>query len=185
MLNEVTSELQSNCQKSIEALRSELSRVRTGRATPSLLDNIKVPYYGAPSPLNQVATVAVADSRLLTITPWEKNLIPEIERAIQASGLGLTPSNDGKLVRLPIPPLTGERRKELGKQVKKIGEDYKIAIRGHRRDANDTLKLYKEEKEISEDDYHRGLKSVQDETNKYTSQVDVIVSEKEQEIMDF
>ena len=184
MINDVVNELKNKCKESIDAFSKELSRIRTGRATPTLLDGIRVSYYGTPTPLNQVANISVAEARLLTVSPWEKNLIPEIEKAIQASGLGLTPSNDGKLIRLPIPALTGERRKDLVKQVKKLTEDYKVTIRGHRRDANDELKLYKDEKTLSEDEYHRGLKRVQDDTDVFIKQVDDVAAEKEKEIME-
>jgi len=185
MINDILGDFKGEAKKSVEALVKELSRVRTGRATPSLLDGIKVNYYGMPSPLNQVASVAVAEARLLTVNPWEKNLLPDIEKAIQASNLGLTPNNDGKIIRIPIPPLTGERRKALSKQVKKIGEDFKITVRGHRRDANELLKGAKEDKEITEDDYHKGLKRVQDETDAFVKQIDATIDEKEKEIMDF
>ncbi|MCB9642821.1 MAG: ribosome recycling factor [Myxococcales bacterium] len=185
MINDVINELKTKCKNSIEAFSKDLSRIRTGRATPTLLDGIRVNYYGAPTPLNQVANVAVADARLLTVSPWEKSLLGDIEKAIQASDLGLTPNNDGKIIRVPIPTLTGERRKDLAKQVKKLNEEYKVTIRGHRRDSNDELKLYKDEKTLSEDEYHKGLKRVQDETDAYIKKVDEVASEKEQEIMDF
>jgi len=185
MIEDVLSDLRSECRKAAEALEKEYSRVRTGRASPSLLDNVKVEYYGMPTPLKQVATVAVGDSRLLTVSPWDKGQLGEIERAIQASGLGLTPSNDGKIIRIPIPPLTGERRKELVRQVKKIGEDYKVTIRNHRRDANDMLKGGKEDKDLTEDEYHRGLKKVQEETDAAIKNIEGIISSKEEEIMEF
>lgn len=185
MLNDVVNDFKTEAKKSLEALQKDLGRVRTGRATPTLLDGVKVSYYGVPTPLNQVASVAVAEARLLTVSPWEKSLLSDIERAIQASNLGVTPANDGKIIRIQIPALTGERRKELVKQVKKIGEDFKVAVRGHRRDANEMLKGGKEDKEISEDDYHRGLKRVQDETDLVIKQIDAIVEEKEKEITEF
>ncbi len=185
MINEVINEFQSNCRKVTENLQKELSRIRTGRATPSLLDNVRVDYYGSPTPLKQLATIAVADPRLLTVAPFDKGQLTDVERAIQASGLGLTPNNDGKIIRIPIPALTGERRKDLVKQIKKIGEDYKVTVRNFRHEANDLLKEAKEEKEISEDDMHRGLKRVQDATNDQIKLVDDIIEEKEKEIMDF
>jgi ribosome recycling factor len=159
--------------------------LRTGRASPSLLDNVRVDYYGMPTPLKQVATVSVGDSRLLTVSPWDKGKLSDIEKAIQASGLGLTPSNDGKIIRIPIPALTGERRKELVRQVKKLGEEYKVTIRGYRRDSNELLKSAEENKDITEDEYHRGLKRIQQETDDRIKDIDRIINEKEQEIMEF
>lgn len=186
MIDDVLNDLKAECKKAAEALEKEYSRVRTGRASPSLLDNVKVDYYGMPTPLKQVATVSVGDSRTLNVAPWDKGQLTPVERAIQASGLGLTPSNDGKIIRIPIPPLTGERRKELVKQVKKIGEDYKVTVRNHRRDANDLLKsAWKDDKEISEDEYHRGLKKVQDQTDAAIKEVEQIIATKEEEIMEF
>ncbi|MEM1008610.1 MAG: ribosome recycling factor [Myxococcota bacterium] len=185
MISESLQELKESCEASLEAMAKELSRVRTGRASTSLLEGIRVSYYGSPTPLGQVATISVADARLLTVSPWEKSLLGDIEKAIMASGLGLTPSNDGKIIRIPIPALTGERRKELVKKVKGICEEYKVTMRGHRRDVNETLKMYKEDKEISEDEYHSGLKEVQKSLDKYVERVDALASEKEKEIMDF
>ncbi|MCK6509612.1 ribosome recycling factor [Myxococcota bacterium] len=185
MINDVVNELKNKCKSSLDVFSKELSRIRTGRATPTLLDGIRVSYYGTLTPLNQVANIAVAEARLITVSPWEKSLLGDIEKAIQASDLGLTPSNDGKIIRVPIPALTGERRKDLVKQVKKLAEEYKVTVRGHRRDCNDELKLYKDEKTISEDEYHRGLKRVQDETDVFIKKVDDVGAEKEKEIMDF
>jgi ribosome recycling factor len=185
MIQDVLNDFREECGKAKEALEKEYSRVRTGRASPSLLDNVKVEYYGMPTPLKQVATVAVGDSRLLTVSPWDKGQLTEIERAIQSSGLGVTPSNDGKIIRIPIPPLTGERRKELVRQVKKLGEDYKVTIRNHRRDANDMLKSGKDDKELTEDEYHRGLKRIQDETDASIKALDAVIAAKEEEIMEF
>jgi ribosome recycling factor len=185
MINDVVNELKNKCKDSLDAFSKDLNRIRTGRATPTLLDGIRVNYYGTLTPLNQVANVAVAEARLITVSPWEKSLLGDIEKAIQASELALTPSNDGKIIRVPIPALTGERRKDLVKQVKKLAEEYKVTVRGHRRDCNDELKLYKDEKTISEDEYHRGLKRVQDETDVFIKKVDDIGAEKEKEIMDF
>lgn len=185
MINEILSEFQGNCEKAAEALKKELSRVRTGRASPSLLDNVRVEYYGMPTPLKQLATISVADSRLLTVAPFDKGQLQEIERAIQASGIGLTPNNDGKIIRIPIPALTGERRKELVRQVKKIGEEYKVAVRNHRHEANDMLKTAKDDKELTEDECHRGLKRVQDATDEQIKAIEQIVAEKEEEILEF
>ena len=139
MINDVVNELKNKCKSSLDVFSKELSRIRTGRATPTLLDGIRVSYYGTLTPLNQVANIAVAEARLITVSPWEKSLLGDIEKAIQASDLGLTPSNDGKIIRVPIPALTGERRKDLVKQVKKLAEEYKVTVRGHRRDCNDEL----------------------------------------------
>lgn len=185
MIDDVIGQFKEECKSAAEALVKEYARVRTGRASPSLLDSVKVEYYGMPTPLKQVATVAVGDSRMLTVSPWDKGQLTPIERAIQASGLGLTPSNDGKIIRIPIPALTGERRKELVRQVKKIGEEFKVTIRNHRRDANELLKDGKEDKELTEDDYHRSLKKVQEETDKAIKSLEQIIAAKEEEIMEF
>lgn len=184
-VNEIFDQFSQECDAAIENMQRDLSRVRTGRASPSLLDNVKVNYYGVPTPLKQVATISVAEPRLLTVSPWEKNLLGEVEKAILSSGIGLTPANDGKIIRLPIPPLTTERRKDLVKQVKKISEDFKVTIRNHRRDANELLKVSKDDKEITEDEYHRSLKRVQDDTDGYTKQIDDLIETKEKEIMEF
>ena len=170
--------------KAIEALKRELRKARTGRASISLLDDVRIDYYGTPSPLSQVATLAVPEARLITIQPWEKNLLPEIEKAIYKSDLGLTPSSDGEIVRINIPPLTEDRRKEMVKLIKGKCEDAKISIRSARRDANETLKKLEKDKEITEDDLKRGEKSCQDLTDKYVKKSDVIVSDKEKELME-
>jgi ribosome recycling factor len=170
--------------KGIERLRKELARVRAGRANPALLDDVRVDAYGSMVPLNQVATVSVGDARLLIIKPWDRNSIGSIEKAIINSQLGLNPNSDGVIVRVPIPPLTEERRKQLVKQVKESAEDAKIAIRHGRRDANDLLKSAEKDKEISEDDLKKGLEKVQTLTDGYIKQVDEIVTTKESEILD-
>lgn len=185
MINDILNEFLSHCKKAAENMEKELSRVRTGRATPALLDNVRVDYYGMPTPLKQLATISVADPRLLTVAPFDKTQLTAVERAIQAAGLGFNPSNDGKIIRIAIPALTGERRKELVKQIKKIGEDYKVTVRNHRHDANDLLKVAKDEKTLTEDDLHRGLKLIQDTTNDQIKELDRILDEKEQEIMEF
>ncbi|PLX80302.1 MAG: ribosome recycling factor [Desulfuromonas sp.] len=184
MINTVTDETKSGMGKTIEALRRELGKVRTGRASLSLLDNVKVDYYGTPTPLSQVGTLAIPEPRLITIQPWEKNLIPDIEKAILKSDLGLNPSSDGQLIRLAIPALTEERRKEMVKVTKRMGEDSKIAIRNVRRDANENLKQLQKDKEITEDEQKRGEKSVQDLTDEFIQQIDEIITAKEQEVME-
>jgi ribosome recycling factor len=184
MVNDVLKELQGNLDKAIDALKKDLGKVRTGRASVSILDGVRVDYYGTPTPLNQVASLNVPDPRLITIKPWEKSLIPEIEKSIRASQLGLNPSSDGEIVRLPMPPLTEERRKELVKMVKKMAEESKVALRGARRDANEMLKEFQKDKEITEDEEKQGLKKVQDATDSAVTKVDEIVAKKEKEILE-
>lgn len=184
MYDEVIAGSRSKMEKAIEALKKELAKVRTGRASASLLDSVRVDYYGTPTPLSQVGTLAVPEPRLITIQAWEKNLIPEIERAILKSDLGLNPSSDGQLVRIAIPPLTEERRKEMVKLTKRMGEEAKIAIRNARRDANESLKKLEKDKELSEDDLKRGEKDVQDATDAFVKRVDETVANKEKEVME-
>jgi len=184
VVNDVISDSEDGMKRAIEAFLRELAKVRTGRANLSLLDSVRVDYYGTPTPLNQVATLNVADARLITIKPWEKNMLGVIEKAIRASDLGLNPVTDSELIRLPIPPLTQERRKELVKLIKKMTEDARVAVRGARRDANDMLKDALKDKEISEDDSKLGQKRIQDLTDKYIAQVDEIGVKKETEIME-
>ncbi len=170
--------------RSIESFRKELGKVRTGRASFSLLDGIKADYYGTPTPLQQVGTLSVPESRLITVTPWDAKMIGPIEKAIQAGGLGLNPTNDGKVVRIPIPPLTEERRKELVKLVKKMAEDARIAVRNIRREAIERIKEKEKKKEISEDGMKRGQERVQKETDSFIKKIDGILKTKEQEIME-
>jgi ribosome recycling factor len=184
MVNDVIKELQAGLDKGIEALKKDLGKVRTGRASVSILDGIRVDYYGTPTPLNQVASLNVPDPRLITIKPWEKSLIPEIEKTIRSSQLGLNPSSDGEIVRLPMPPLTEERRKELVKMVKKMAEEAKVALRSARRDANEMLKEFQKDKEITEDEEKQGLKKVQDTTDAAVVKVQEIVAKKEKEILE-
>ena len=184
MLDDVYSEVDHKMERSLAALRKELSRIRTGRATLALLEGIDVDYYGTSTPLTQMATVAAPESRLLTIQPWDKSQLGLIEKAIQRSDLGLTPQNDGKLIRLAIPPLTAERRKDLVKKVKKIGEEAKIALRNVRREGNETLKELEKTKDISQDDQRRGQDRVQKITDRFISQVDDVLSGKEHEILE-
>ena len=184
MLDDVYSEVDHKMERSLAALRKELSRIRTGRATLALLEGIDVDYYGTSTPLTQMATVAAPESRLLTIQPWDKSQLGLIEKAIQRSDLGLTPQNDGKLIRLAIPPLTAERRKDLVKKVKKIGEEAKIALRNVRREGNETLKDLEKTKDISQDDLRRGQDHVQKITDRFISQVDDVLNGKEHEILE-
>lgn len=184
MVKEVLSKTRASMEKSIDALKKDFTRVRTGRASTSLLDDIRIDYYGTPTPLSQVGTLVVPEPRLITIQPWEKKLIPEIEKAILKSDLGLNPVSDGNLIRIAIPPLTEERRKEMVKQIKKMGEETKIAIRNVRRDANESLKKLEKDKEISEDELKRGEKEIQDLTDLYVKKTDEVVATKEKEVME-
>lgn len=169
--------------KSIEALKATLAKIRTGRAHPGILEQINVDYYGNPTPLSQVANLGLADARTLTVQPWEKSMIATVEKAIRESDLGLNPATQGNVIRVPMPPLTEERRKELTKVVKGDGEDAKVAVRNLRRDANEALKKLSKDKEISEDDERRGSDEVQKITDKFVAEIDKIVTEKEKEIM--
>jgi ribosome recycling factor len=184
MVNDVMKDLQGSIEKAIDAFRRDLTKVRTGRANVAILDGVKVDYYGTPTPLNQVASVNVPDARLITIKPWEKTLIPEIEKSIRAAQLGLNPNSDGEIVRVPMPPLTEERRKDLVKMVKKMAEEAKVALRAHRRDANEMLKSFLKDKTITEDEEKGGLKKVQDATDASVTKVDEITAKKEAEIME-
>ena len=170
--------------RSIESFRKELGKIRTGRASFSLLDGVKVDYYGTLTPLQQVGTLSVPESRLITVTPWDAKMIGPIEKAIQAAGLGLNPSSDGKVVRVPIPPLTEERRKELVKLVKKMAEDARVAVRNVRREAIERTKEKEKKKEISEDAMKRGQERIQKETDAFVKKIDDILKAKEQEIME-
>jgi ribosome recycling factor len=185
MIEDIYSETRERMEKSITALKNELKRIRTGRASLSLLDGIRADYYGTPTPLNQMATLAVPESRLITIQPWDTTVIKEIEKAILKSDLGLTPSNDGKMIRIAIPPLTEERRKELVKVVHKMCEDSKVAIRNIRRDSNDLIKSLKKDGDVSEDDAFKAQENVQEITDEFTKRIDDIYKEKEKEILEF
>jgi ribosome recycling factor len=184
MVDDLFHDAEHKMERSLAALRKDLSRIRTGRASLALLEGITVDYYGTPTPLNQVATLAVPESRLITIQPWDKAQLGLIEKSIQRSDLGLTPVNDGKIIRLAIPPLTAERRKDLVKQVKKIGEEAKIALRNVRREGNDALREREKAKQISEDDWRRSQEQMQKLTDRYITQVDDILSAKEHEILE-
>lgn len=184
MVDDIVEDLLAGFAKSVEAMRRDLNKVRTGRANLAVLDDIRIEYYGSLTPLNQVATLTVADPRLITVRPWEKTMIATIEKAINQADLGINPTNDGEMIRLPIPPLSGERRKELVRQVRRYGEDCKVSLRNHRRDANDMLKEASKEGEISEDDRDRGLKKVQDTTDAQVKGVEEAVAVKEAELLE-
>lgn len=184
MIDEIHKDMKASMEKSIEALQKDLKRIRTGRASLALLDGLMVDYYGTPTPVNQLATLSIPEARQIFIQPWDSQAVPDIEKAILKSELGLTPSNDGKVVRINIPPLTAERRKELVKIVKKMGEEFKVQVRNHRRDANEMLKELKKDKQISEDDLRKAQDRVQKTTDELILRVDKVMSEKEAEIME-
>ncbi|MCK4839465.1 MAG: ribosome recycling factor [Desulfobulbaceae bacterium] len=183
-MSETITSMTEKMESSTDAYKRELSRVRTGRASISLLDGLKVDAYGSPMPINQVATLTIPESRLIQIQAWDTQLLGAIEKAIQKSDLGLNPVNDGKLLRISIPQLTEERRKELVKKVKKITEDYRVAIRNSRRDAIDTFKKQKNDKEISEDELFRLQDEAQKETDKFIKSLDELMAAKEKEVME-
>jgi ribosome recycling factor len=185
MIEETLEETKARMGKTIDDLENELKRVRTGRASLSLLDGIRVDYYGTQTPLNQMASLSVPESRLIVIQPWDVSGIKEIEKAILKSDLGLTPSSDGKLIRISIPPLTEERRKELVKVVSKMCEEHKIATRNIRRDANELLKGFKKDGDIAEDDAFKAQDQVQKITDEFINRIDDIYKEKEKEILEF
>ncbi len=186
MSSEYLAELANDMKSTQEALKNQLATVRTGRASPQLLDSLKVNVtsYGAEMPLKQLATIAAPDARLLVVTPWDKSTIADIEKAIASASLGLNPSNDGQLVRVPIPPLTGERRQELVKLVRKYGEDFKIRARGVRKDYRDLFSSLEADKEISEDELKRLLDKVQSATDGAVKAIDATIKAKEQEILE-
>ena len=170
--------------KSIESYKQALSSMRAGRATPDVLSKITVDYYGTPTAINQLAEVKVADARTLVISPWDASTVKAMEKAILASDLGITPQNDGKVIRLAFPQLTEERRREMSKQISKMGEDAKVAVRNIRRDANDTVKAMKKNSEMTEDEAKASDKSTQDLTDKYIKEVDAVTAAKTKEIME-
>lgn len=167
----------------VKAMKDQLAKVRTGRANVAILDGVVVDYYGNPTPLKQVANLSTPEARLIQVQAWEVNLLPAIEKAIIGANLGLTPQNDGKVIRLPIPALTEERRKDLVKQAKKIGEDGKIAVRNHRRDANEEIKAAEKAKDISEDDSKKAQEEIQKRTDTKIKEIDAIIEAKEKEIL--
>ena len=180
----ILDDMKSHMEKTLNVLKNEFQRIRTGRASTSILDNVKVDYYGNLSSVSQVATLAVPEPRTITISPWEPKIIPAIERAILNANIGLTPSNDGRTIRLNLPPLTEERRKEIVKDLKKKTEDDKIALRNIRRDAIDKLKKLEKEKTVTEDELKRLEKEVQEITKSFESKIDEAVAHKEKEVME-
>jgi len=184
MTKAVLSEARRKMEKTIEDLMRELTTIRTGRASVHILDQVQVDYYGTLTPINQLATLHVPDPSLITVKPWDPSQIASLERAVQASNLGLNPSNDGQVIRIPIPPLTEERRKELAKRVGKVAEQHKVAVRNIRRDANEQLKKLVKDKEISEDDEARSLEQTQTLTDQFIQKVETIGKQKEMEILE-
>lgn len=185
MKEEILTELKQKMAKTVEALEKDFKKIRTGRASTALLDGIKVDCYDTQMPLEQLASLSAPEPRLLTIQPWDQSIIGEIEKSILKSELGLTPMNDGKIIRISIPPLTEERRKELAKLAWKMAEESKIAIRNHRRDANEMFKQMKNDKDISEDDFFKAQDEVQKITDEFIEQIDNVTKEKEKEILEF
>ena len=184
MSEDVLNSLREEMQGTVEAMRREMSRIRTGRASTGLLEGIAIDYYGAKTPLNQVATLGAPEPRLLVIQPYDRSVITDIERAILQSDLGLVPVNDGKLIRVPIPELTEERRRDLVKHVRKVAEDFRVSLRNHRRDAIDLLKTMEKDKEITEDDLHRSQDKIQDITKEFSERLEKVLKAKEEEIME-
>lgn len=183
MLSEIKKDAQTRMQKSVDALRNDLVKLRTGRASTSIVEHLKVNYYGSEMPLSQVASVAVSDARSLTITPWEKQMVVAVEKAILASDLGLTPNTAGQVIRINLPSLTEQRRKELSKHVHAAGEDAKVAVRNVRRDAMQAVKELLKEKQITEDEERRAEEDIQKLTDKSVKDVDTVVKAKEDELM--
>ena len=184
MIDEIIKDAEVRMGKSVESLKTELTKIRTGRAHPSLLDQIQVDYYGAATPINQVANVAVEDSRTLSVTPWEKDMVQKVEKAIMSSDLGLNPATAGTVIRIPMPPLTEERRRDLVKVVKHEAEGARVAIRNIRRDANSDFKDLLKEKEISEDEERKAEESIQKVTDSYIAKIDQVLADKEAELME-
>ena len=184
MIAEILTDAETRMGKSVDSLRAELVKIRTGRAHPSLLDQIMVDYYGTDTAINQVANVTVEDSRTLAVAPWEKQMVAVVEKAIMNSGLGLNPSTAGNLIRIPMPPLTEERRRQLVKVVKADGENAKVAVRNIRRDANSDFKELLKEKEISEDESRQAEDNIQKHTDKFVAAIDEVIAVKEKELME-
>ncbi len=184
MINEVLDEFSSETNSTLESLKRSLGKVRTGRAHAGILDSVRVEYYGAKSPLSQVASVSIPDPRQILIKPWDKGIIADLERSILKADLGLTPMNDGETIRLNIPPLNTERRRDLTKVVRRIAEEAKISVRNHRRDANELIRQAEKDSDVTEDDARRGQKNVQTATDDAIVRIDEIVSAKETEIME-
>ena len=183
-MDSIYKDTKEKMEKAVSNLKQEFSRLRTGRATPALLDGVRVEYYGSLTPLNQVANVSVPDPKLIVIQPWDQNALTAIEKAIIKSDLGLNPQTDGKIVRVPIPALTDERRKDLVKLVKKLTEDSKVSIRNIRRLANDNIKTKEKDKSVSEDDSKKGQDHIQKQTDEYIVQIDKLMQSKEKEILE-
>lgn len=184
-VDSIFEEAEAHMKTSLELAETELSSIRTGKASPSLLDSVRVDYYGAMVPLKQVANIAVPDAKLITVQPWEKPMVGEIVKAIQSSNLGMNPQSDGNFIRIPLPPLTEERRHELVRTVKQMAEDVKVAIRNVRRDANEKLKKLEKDHSVSEDEYHRYHKEIQELTDRSVEKIDKLLAAKEKEIMEF
>ena len=184
MIEDVLAEAQTKMAKATEALKRELASIRTGRANPSLVDHIRVDFYGVPTPLNQVASISTPEARLLVIQPWDKQALPNVEKAILKSDLGLSPSNDGRIIRLPIPPLTDERRRDLTKLVHKRVEEGRVAVRNVRRDALDKMRKMEKDKEITEDDLKDSTEQLQKLTDKFIVDVEALGKEKEEELLE-
>ncbi|HCF56737.1 MAG TPA: ribosome recycling factor [Myxococcales bacterium] len=184
MVDDVNSDLKSRIDSTLDALRKEFSRIRTGRANLSILDGIRVDYYGSPTPLSGVANMTVADPRLIVVRPWDRKMVPAIDRALREANIGINPVSDGEIIRLPIPQLTEERRRDIVKQVKVKGEEHKVAVRNVRRDANDMLKEYQKDGEITEDELKKALERVQKETDAGIQSIDELVAKKEKEVME-
>lgn len=184
MSEEVLKDLKGKIDRTLQDLGRELGKVRTGRANPAILDGIQVNYYGTPTPLAGVGSVAVPEPRLIVIKPWDKSMLKDIEKALKEANLGITPMNDGEVIRLPLPAMTEERRKQIAKEVRSKGEDHKVAIRNVRRDANERLKVLQKDKKITEDDLKRITEKVQKETDAGVAKVDEITAKKEKEVME-
>ena len=184
MTDAIFKEMKDKMDKAIDVFHRELAKLRTGRASLSILDGVRVDYYGTPTPIHQLATMSVPESRLITIQPWDASVLADIEKAIMNSDLGFTPTNDGKLIRISIPQLTEERRKDIVKVAKKVAEECKIAIRNNRRDANESIKKVEKDKAISQDDLKKAQTQIQEITDKYIAKIDDILKHKEKEIME-
>ncbi len=183
MSAEVLEQMKQEMEQTLGSLRADFSKVRTGRASTSLIEGVMVEYYGSPTPLNQLASLSVPEARLLVVQPYEKNIVGAVEKAIYRADLGLTPINDGKVIRVPIPELTEERRRDFVRKIRKSAEDYRVSMRNHRRDANDYLKEMQKDKEITEDELHATQDRVQKVTNEYIEKLDHILKLKEEELM--
>jgi ribosome recycling factor len=182
--DDVVKALSEGIKKSIDGMKTQMTKIRTGRASAAMLDPVRVNFYGTPTPVAQCAAIAVPEARLITVKPWDKSVLKDIEKAIHEANLGLTPQNDGEIIRLPIPPLTEQRRKEIAKDVKAKGEEHKVAVRNERRDANEKLKTLLKDKKITEDDNKRAQEKVQKETDAGIAAIDDVVAKKEKEVLE-